>query len=155
MGTTHTSKLVASLKDRMKGTNAGPTSPGFGLSWANVGEQWFPQIVRKGVILERWGHKIYWVSQVSAYRRLLDSHGLHAMAFDQAHATVFLAYDVIAAEQGNTLACTSCASARLDPLFGGFAHNAPLPSKDAFLGALEQRMREMVCEGVRREPGTA
>jgi hypothetical protein len=155
VGTTNTGKLVASLKDYMRDEDARLASDGFGLSWATVGEDWFPQILRKSMILERWGHSIYWVAQEPAYQCLLDSNGLHGMAFDRAHATVFMAYDVIAREQGNALVCTRRESATVDQLFDCFVHNAPIPSRDDFLGTLRQRMREMVRKSVRLEPETA
>jgi hypothetical protein len=140
--TTNTGQLVAALQDFMNGTEIGHKRYGFGMNWANVWKRCFSQILREGVILERWGHKIYWVAQEPTYEYLLDSHGLHGMTFDPAHSTVFMTYDLVESEGQHRLSQARIESATMDRLFDAFRHNSPIPSKDDFVDRLKTRVQE-------------
>jgi hypothetical protein len=140
--TTNTGKLVAALEDFTSGKDIHQERYGFGLNWANVWKRCFSQILREGVILERWGQKIYWVAQEPAFEYLVDSHGLHGMAFDQAHSTVFMTYDLVEGEGQKSLARARLESATMDQLFEAFQHNAPIPSKDEFVQKLKEKVED-------------
>jgi hypothetical protein len=92
--TTKTGILVDALNDFVAGRDLQETY-GLGLDWTDVWKDWFPQILRASVILESWGHQIYWVAQAPTYECLLDTHGLTGMAFDSVHSTVFMIYDMV------------------------------------------------------------
>lgn len=147
--TTNTGQLVAALQDFVNGEEIEQKRYGFGMNWANVWKRCFSQILREGVILERWGHKIYWVAQEPAYEYLIDSHGLHGMTFDRAHSTVFMTYNLVEGKGQNTLAQARLESATMDQLFDAFQHNAPIPSKDDFVSKLKDKIEEGRHKGMK------
>jgi hypothetical protein len=99
-------------------------------------------VLKKGVILEQWGHKIYWVAQEPAYRRLIDGFGLYDLDDDPDHATVFVVYDLCASDNGYSLQQTRSESATVDALFKAFQHNTAVPSVDDFVRTLKANLSE-------------
>jgi Restriction endonuclease NotI len=69
--TTGTGKLVEGLKDYLARKSVSEKSYGFGLNLADVWKRSFTQILNKGVIMENWGKKIYWVVQEPVYLQVL------------------------------------------------------------------------------------
>ena len=61
--TTSTGKLVQALKECLGGKGIKGKSYAFGLNMADIWKRSFTQILNKGIVLEKWGHKIYWVVQ--------------------------------------------------------------------------------------------
>jgi hypothetical protein len=70
--TTGTGQLVKGLKDCLAGKNIEGKSYGFGLNLADIWKRSFTQILNKGIVLENWGHKIYWVVQEPVYQNFLN-----------------------------------------------------------------------------------
>lgn len=138
--TTSTRALVKAIQEFMGGDDIYERRYKFGLNLANVWKRCFVQILREGVILERWGHKIYWIAQEPAYQYLLDSHGLHGMTFDRSHTTVFMIYDLLGQDRYE-LVQTRVESETMNQLFFAFQNNVPIPSKDTFIQRLEARVR--------------
>ena len=68
--TTGTGKLVQGLKDYVKGIDVSQKTYGFGLNLYDVWKRTFTQILNKGVIMENWGKKIFWVVQEPVYKNL-------------------------------------------------------------------------------------
>jgi len=146
--TTNTSGLVDALNDFVAGRDLQETY-GFGLNWSGVWKDWFPQILRTSVILERWGHRIYWVAQEPTYECLLDTHGLTGMTFDSAHSTVFMVYDIVQERAQSALSRTRIESVGTGQLIDGLLHEAPIPSKDDFVRTLKDRIQEIGREAMR------
>lgn len=67
--TTNTGKLVDAFKDFRAGKAIHRDSHQFGMNWKNVWKRCFTQILQKGIVLEKWGHKIFWIAQPASYRR--------------------------------------------------------------------------------------
>ena len=79
--TTGTGQLVQGLKDCLKGENVEGKSYGFGLNLADIWKRSFTQILNKGIVMENWGHKIFWVIQEPVYQNFLNRYNLNGMAY--------------------------------------------------------------------------
>ena len=92
--TTGTGQLVKGLKEAIKGEDIHGRNYGFGLNLADIWKRSFTQILNKGIVLENWGHKIFWVIQEPVYRDFLNRYNLSGMGYDDKHTTVFAIYDL-------------------------------------------------------------
>ena len=54
---------------------------GFGLNLADIWKRSFTQILNKGIVLENWGHKIYWVVQEPVYQYFMNRYNLNGMTY--------------------------------------------------------------------------
>lgn len=140
--TTSTGKLGDALQAFMAGEDIQDERYAFGMNWANVWKRCFIQILQKGTIVERWGHKIYWVVQEPAYGHLQDNYGLYDLTFARSDATVFAIYDLEGRAGGYDLVQSRLESSTVDGLFEAFQRNTPVPSKQRFVDRLEERVRE-------------
>ena len=75
--TTGTGQLVQALKDCLEGEDIKDKTYGFGLNLADIWKRTFTQILNKGIVLEKWGHKIYWVVQEPVYQDFLNRYNLN------------------------------------------------------------------------------
>jgi hypothetical protein len=143
--TTGTGKLVTGLSDFIEGRPVSGTTYGFGLNFADIWKRAFAQVLTKGTILERWGHKIYWVAQAPVYQDLLNRYSLHTMTYDPAHNTVFFVYDLKRAGNRYQLVRTAAQSSTVDQLFQAFRSNFAVPPRDEFLAKLAARAQRTVA----------
>lgn len=139
--TTGTGKLVQALKEFMGGDDIREKSYGFGLNLADIWKRAFTQVLTKGMVLESWGQKIFWVVQAEIYENLRERYRLEVMDYNAAHSTVFMVYDLESRDRGYELVKISVESATVDQLFDAFRNNRDLPSKEAFLRRLEGKMK--------------
>jgi hypothetical protein len=139
--TTGTGKLVAALKDFMEGKDVEAKNYVFGLNLADIWKRSFTQILVKGIVLEQWGCKIYWIVQEPVYQDLLDRYKLHGMTYNPNHCIAFAIYDLKRTEDKYELFQTRIESATIDELFEAFRHNLDIPPKDAFIEKLTRRLR--------------
>ena len=139
--TTSTGKLVQALKECLGGKGIKGKSYAFGLNMADIWKRSFTQILNKGIVLEKWGHKIYWVVQEPVYQNLLDRYNLNGMVHRKKHKTVFAIYDLKYENGKYKLFQTRIESSTIDNLFRAFRNNPNIPSKDAFVDKLKTRLR--------------
>ena len=140
--TTGTGELVKALKDFMKGQPIEGETYGFGLNLADIWKRSFTQILNKGIVLEQWGHKVYWVVQEPVYQNLVDRYNLDEMHYRDEDRTVFWIYDLqVDPQQGQyRLHQTRTESSSIDHLFDAFRNNPNIPSKGEFIGKLKDKM---------------
>jgi hypothetical protein len=112
----------------------------FGLNMADIWKRSFTQILNKGIVLENWGHKIYWVVQEPVYQNLLDRYNLNGIAYSPKHSTIFAIYDIKKQGDKYRLFQTRIESSTIDDLFRAFRNNPNIPSKDAFIDRLKDRL---------------
>jgi hypothetical protein len=148
--TTSTGALVQALEDFTQGKDLSGTSYAFGMNLADVWKRTFTQILTKGIALERWGHKIYWIVQEPVYQNFLDRYQLHGMSYDPDHSTIFAIYDLERSGKQYTLHQTRIESSTIDDLFKAFRTNLEIPPKDAFVNKL-QKMIEKTEDNVHLE----
>ncbi len=139
--TTSTGKLVQALKDCLGGKDIKGKSYAFGLNMADIWKRSFTQILNKGIVLEKWGHKIYWVVQEPVYQNLLDRYNLKGMVYNEDHTTVFAIYDLREKRGEYELFQTRIESSTIDSLFEAFRKNPNIPSKDAFVHKLKTKVK--------------
>ncbi len=139
--TTGTGKLVKALTDFMRDKGVKGKNYEFGLNLADIWKRSFTQILNKGIVLERWGHKIYWVVQEPVYQNLLDRYNLNGMTYNSKHKVIFAIYDLRHVGDKYELFRTRIESSSTDDLFDAFRNNPDVPSQDAFIEKLRQKLR--------------
>ncbi len=142
--TTGTGALVKALEDFMAGKEIAAKSYGFGLNLADIWKRAFIQILTKGIVMERWGHKIYWVAQEPIYQDFLDRYNLHQMSYAADENTVFAIYDLRREDDAYQLYQTRMESSSIDDLFDAFRNNLEVPPKQVLIDKLEQKVENQV-----------
>ena len=139
--TTGTGQLVKGLKDCLAGEDIEGRSYGFGLNFADIWKRSFTQILNKGIVLENWGHKIYWVVQEPVFQDFLNRYNLNGMIYNDGHTTVFAIYDLSSdANNKYDLFQTRIESSTIDDLFNAFQNNPNIPSRATFLKKLKTKL---------------
>jgi len=139
--TTGTGQLVQALKDCLKGKDIKDKTYGFGLNLADIWKRTFTQILNKGIVLEKWGHKIYWVVQEPVYQNFLNRYNLNDMHYHDECTTVFAIYDLRQDSEKCELFQTRIESSTIDDLFHAFRSNPNIPSKDTFINKLKGKLK--------------
>jgi len=142
--TTGTGSLIAALDDFMQGLELEGTSYSFGLNLADIWKRAFIQILTKGIVMERWGHKVYWVAQEPIYQDFLDRYSLHGMTYDRVDSTIFAIYDLKREGDEYRLYRTRVESSSVDALFDAFRTNLEVPPKQVFVEKLAQKVEGQV-----------
>jgi hypothetical protein len=140
--TTGTGSLVQALEDFVQGKAIEGASYGFGLNLADIWKRTFIQVLTKGIVVERWGHKIYWVVQEPIYRDFLDRYSLHGMTYDPGANTVFAVYDLKRQEDEYRLFQTRIESSTIDALSDAFRTNLEVPPKQVFVERLQGKVED-------------
>ena len=138
--TTGTGQLVQGLKDYLAGKSVLQKSYGFGLNMYDIWKRSFTQILNKGVIMENWGKKIYWVVQEPVYKYFELRYNLQNLGFESQHSTVFALYDLKRTKEMFELVASRKISASMDQLFAAFRNNPNVPSVTRFLEALKRKI---------------
>jgi hypothetical protein len=142
--TTGTGALVEGLEDFMRGVDLEGTNYRFGLNLADIWKRTFIQILTKGIVMERWGHRIYWVIQEPVYKDFLNRYSLHGMTYDDGEKTVFAIYDLEKGDQAYQLYRTRLESSSIDALFEAFHTNLEVPPKQVFVEKLAGKVKDQV-----------
>jgi hypothetical protein len=152
--TTGTGELVAGLKDFMGGERAFYKSYNFGLNSYDIWKRTFTQVLTKGVIMESWGRKIFWVVQEPIYQDFERRYALHDLGFDEHQTTVFALYDLVRSTNKFDLVATRNTSASIDRLFGAFRTNPNMPQQEDFVAALQSKVAAEAQLSLQLEPPT-
>jgi hypothetical protein len=139
--TTGTGKLVEALEDFIQRKRFVEKTYNFGLNTYDTLKRSFTQILNKGVVLESWGHKIYWVYQETVYRNYVSRYGLESLDYSPEDTIVFAVYDIVRAAKAYQLSQTRIESATVEELFAAFRNNRNIPDKDMFVQALQKKMK--------------
>ena len=138
--TTGTGKLVQGLKDYVNGIDVSQKTYGFGLNLYDVWKRTFTQILNKGVIMENWGKKIFWVVQEPVYKNFETRYNLQNLEYHLEHSTVFALYDLNGSGETFNLLASRKTSASMDQLFGAFRNNPNIPSITTFHDSLKRKI---------------
>lgn len=139
--TTGTGELVKAFNDFLAGVDVGNRSYRFGLNLADIWKRTFTQILLKGLVMESWGKKIYWVVQEPVYANFLNRYNLHEMTYGPKHNTVFMIQDLKANGPGYGLGATRVESSSVDELFAAFRKNPVIPPLDEFMDTLREKVK--------------
>jgi hypothetical protein len=138
--TTGTGELVRGLKDFLVDQKPSYKSYGFGLNTYDIWKRTFTQILNKGVIMENWGKKVYWVVQEPIYKNFETRYSLQKLGFQSSHSTVFALYDIKPGRERFELIASRKISASMDQLFDAFRNNPNIPPVEAFLEMLKGKI---------------
>jgi len=148
-GTTSTGKLVQAFKEFRRGVPVGEKNYGFGLNLYDIWKRAFTQVLNKGIVVEHWGHKIYWVTQEQIFQDLACRYRLGELGFHESDATVFALYDHALTQGSLTLTRKRFVSASVDDLFRAFRNNPNIPAKSAFVKRLQCRIHQRLYISLR------
>jgi hypothetical protein len=141
--TTSTGELVEGLRHFVAGQDIVGRTYKFGMNTYDTLKRSYTQILNKGVVVESWGQRIYWVFQEYVYRNLSQRYNLD-LTYDQSKAIVFTLYDLKSQTGRLTLAHSRSLSATIDELFYALRHNPNIPKKDALVKALKRRIAKQM-----------
>ncbi|MBI2861501.1 MAG: hypothetical protein HYX89_01640 [Chloroflexi bacterium] len=139
--TTGTGKLVQALRDVMNGEDISDRSYAFGMNTYDVWKRAFTQILNKGIVIESWSRKIYWVVQEQVFRYLVDRYHLHDMDESPVNSTVFSLYDLEAKGDRKEISGRGVRSASVDTLFQAFRTNLAIPPRQQFEAKLRTKLQ--------------
>ncbi len=138
--TTGTGELVKGLKAFMAGEDVTYRSYNFGVNYYDIWKRTFTQVLNKGIILENWGRKIYWVIQEPVYAYFENRYNLQQLGFSAEHSTVFALYDLKRTAERFELVATRKISSTIDDLFAAFRNNPDIPPVGKFMATLEKKI---------------
>lgn len=138
--TTGTGKLVQGLIDFMAGKSIVYQSYNFGINSYDIWKRTFTQVLNKGIVMETWKHKIYWVVQEPIYQNFETRYNLTDIGYSDEHATVFALYDLVPSKTRFDLVTTRKVSASIDQLFAAFRNNPHIPSLGSFIQGLQAKI---------------
>lgn len=153
--TTSTGKLVAGFKDFMKdGTLKKGVTYSFGINSYDIWKRTFTQVLNKGIIVEKWKRKVFWVVQDPIFYYFQEKYRLGNLTYNDQHATVFCLYDLHPEGSRLQLARTRMLSSSIDNLFNAFRTNEHIPPVEYFVSRLQERMNRDLSLGLRLDAGT-
>jgi hypothetical protein len=148
--TTSTGKLVQGFKDLMEsGTLAPKATYNFGINTYDIWKRTFTQILNKGIILEKWKRKIFWVVQEPIFEYFRYKYRLGSIQYDPNHSSVFLLYDLKLMGNRLILSQTNKYSSTIDALFEAFRKNDEIPPVEKFVERLQAKVDSDLKLGLR------
>ena len=138
--TTATGALVKALEDFTRGKFRKDSNYPFGLNTYDVLKRSFTQILNKGIFLEKWGYKIFWVFQEPVYRNFKTRYDLGDLPYKESHNTIFAIYDLRNGKKSFHVELITYESSTIEHLFSAFMNNPNIPSKDDFINRLERKI---------------
>jgi hypothetical protein len=139
--TTGTGKLVQALEDFMQGKDVTTTHYPFGMNTYDTLKRSYTQMLNKGVAMEHWGLRIYWVLQQHVYDNLRQRYQ-PVLTPGSSATNVFAIYDLSWEAKAYKLVFQEFASASVDALFAALRRNPNVPEKSNFVAALQARVEQ-------------
>ena len=141
--TTSTGKLVDGFKDYInKGSFNQDYSYAFGINSYDIWKRTFTQILNKGIILEKWNKKIYWVVQEQIFEYFQKKYRLNKMSYQDNHSTIFTLYDLKESQNSFLLYQTKIFSSTIDDLFNAFRQNDEIPPVEEFIKRIQTKIEK-------------
>jgi len=137
--TTNTGKLVQALDDFLNGKDVTTAHYSFGMNTYDTLKRSYTQMLNKGVAMEQWGQRIYWVFQEYVFDNMVQRYqpGLESGSSD---TNVFAVYDLVRTSETYALTLQRFLSAGVDSLFAALRQNPGIPTKDQFIAKLEAKI---------------
>lgn len=148
--TTSTGKLVEGFTDFIThGTFSEAATYNFGVNYYDIWKRTFTQVLNKGIILEKWNRKIFWVVQQPIFDYFQTKCRLGKLGYDKNHASVFALYNLKAKGNDLPLKLTGMVSSTVDNLFNAFRKNDDIPPVDQFIDRLQTKVNTDISLGLR------
>lgn len=139
--TTSTGQLVKGFKDFLRDHRFPEgASYRFGINMYDIWKRTFTQILNKGIIMEKWGKKIFWVVQDPVFCYFQQKFRLSDMGYNKSHCSVFSLYDLEVDDKRLDLVATRMFSSTVDALFDAFRRNDDIPPVEKFVERLESKL---------------
>ncbi len=139
--TTSTGQLVKGFKTFMENRSFPEgASYRFGINMYDIWKRTFTQILNKGIIMEKWGKKIFWVVQDPVFSYFQQKFRLSDMGYERTHCSVFSLYDLKVNDNRLDLVATRMFSSTVDALFDAFRRNDDIPPVEKFIERLETKL---------------
>lgn len=137
--TTGTGKLVQALEDFMNGEDVTVTHYPFGMNTYDTLKRSYIQMLNKGVAMEHWSQRIYWVFQEYVFDNLVQRYQ-PIFSSDSSETNVFAIYDLVQGAETHTLTLQRFTSASVEALFTALRQNPNIPDKDQFVAKLQTKV---------------
>ncbi len=148
--TTSTGKLVEGFTDfMMNRTIPKAASYNFGINYYDIWKRTFAQILNKGIILEKWNRKIFWVIQQPIFDYFLNKYRLGKLDYHKKHSSVFAIYDLKPTGDKLVLGLTEIVSSTVDDLFNAFRKNDDIPPVELFINRLQEKVNSEIKSSLR------
>ncbi len=148
--TTSTGKLVEGFTDFMKNhTMRSGATYNFGINYYDIWKRTFTQVLNKGIILEKWNRKIFWVIQQPVFDYFLKKYRLGNLDYNKKHSSVFMTYDLQPVGDDLHLKLTDMVSSMVDNLFDAFRKNDDIPPVEKFMDRLQEKVYSEIKLGLR------
>ena len=99
------------------------------------------QLMNKGMVYEKWRTKCYWVIQEYIYANLASRFGLAEGRYRAEDSTRFALYSLLPRGERLALEATRVLSTSVDDLYQAMRNNPGIPTKDAFVQALNHKLQ--------------
>jgi len=139
-GTTGTGQLVAALTDYVGRPARMRESYQFRLNPYDIWKRAYTQMLHKGLVMERWGQKMYWAVETPLMGNLLGRYDLGDLGLQAEHAVRFAVYDLTGDRAGYHLTLQQILSASTDILLQAFRQRPDAPSRSDFLSLLQAKL---------------
>lgn len=137
--TTSTGALVKGFSDYLAGRDVSVNDYAFGLNYYDIWKRTFTQVLNKGIIVEKWRKKIFWVVQEPVFAYFENRYRMGSLEYHDGLATVFSIYDLKPSSNALKLLPTRRVSASIDELFARFRDNPDVPPVESFIKTLKNR----------------
>jgi len=134
--TTGTGKLIDALNDFRSGQDVIGKNYGFGMNTYDTLKRSYTQILNKGVVMEQWEQRIYWVFQSPVFDNLCQRYQ-PGFSSGSDQTNVFVVYDLCPGSDMYTLVLQRLVSASVDAMFRALRENPNIPGKDQFVKRLK------------------
>lgn len=141
--TTSTGHLTRAYSDFLRsGTFQSEPPYNFGINYYDLWKRSLVQLLTKGVVMETWGTKIYWVIPKQLFADFQSRYRLGELPYNKNHGTVFALCDLKKKGRKLILAKPEWRSITTDQLFYALRHNVSIPSLEEFRKTLEKRAQD-------------
>ena len=139
--TTGTGELVRAFQEFTSGGDVADSNYQFGANTYDSIKRTVTQLMNKGMVYERWGTKCYWVIQEYIYANLASRFGLAEGHYRAEDSTRFALYSLLPRGERLALRPTRVLSTSVDDVYQAMRNNPGIPTKDAFVKALNHKLQ--------------
>ena len=139
--TTGTGELVRAFQEFISGDDVANRNYRFGANTYDSIKRAVTQLMNKGMVYERWRTKCYWVIQEYIYANLTSRFGLAEGRYRAEDSTRFALYSLLPRGERLALQPTRVLSTSVDDVYQAMRNNPGIPTKDAFVKALNHKLQ--------------
>ena len=139
--TTGTGELVRAFQEFTSDGHMADRHYRFGANTYDSIKRAVTQLMNKGMVYEKWRTKCYWVIQEYIYANLASRFGLAEGRYRAEDSTRFALYSLAPRGERLALEATRVLSTNVDDVYQAMRNNPGIPTKDAFVRALNHKLQ--------------